>query len=456
MKIYNTMKREIEEVRPRKEGKINMFVCGPTVYDDIHVGNARTFVFFDSFAKYLRYRGFMVMYVQNITDIDDKIINRANEEGVSSEVISKRYFHSFMENMKRLRVDSVSVFAPSSKFIQEIIQQIRTLEEKGFAYMAEDGVYFRVNRFADYGGLSGQKIDQLKPGARVQTAASKESFSDFVLWKLRKPGEPYWDSPWGEGRPGWHIEDTAITEYFFGPVYDIHGGGSDLVFPHHEAEIAQMRSISGEESLSDYWIHTGMLNMTEEKMSKSTGNIIRLGMILEKFSPEDLRFFFLNSLYRSTLEFSAERIAEASASRSKIQNLYDRLESVDREKGDYDPEIQKMQKNMVKYLDEDFDSRSFIRDLLEFSSVVFRNFELLDTDTAEEIRNYLDEVDSVFGIISRKRASADISILVSRLLELRNRLRNEKRYDESDEIRAILNESGITVEDTAKLTEWRA
>lgn len=455
MRIYNTMTRKLEDLVPQSEGKIKFFVCGPTVYDDIHIGNARTFVIFDSIVKYLRYSGYMVFYVQNITDIDDRIIDKANKEDVPADVIGRRYLGRFMENMRELRVDSVSIWAPSSAFVHEITGQIQKLMGSGHAYIADDGIYFRISTFDDYGKLSGQKIDKLKKGARVETDPSKEAFQDFVLWKFRKPGEPFWPSPWGDGRPGWHIEDTAITEYFFGPTYDIHGAGSDLVFPHHEAEIAQMRSISGEDILSGYWVHSGMLNMVEEKMAKSTGNIVRVHDILEEFSAEDLRFFFLNSGYRSMLEFSRERIVESASTRSRIQNLYDRLPSIDSSKGTMNFDARKKMKELTEYLEDDFDTRSFFRELLEFVSEVFRNISGLSSKGAGEIRKMLDSVDSIFGIISHRKGDLSVGNLLDSLLEFRDRLRNEKKYSESDELRRILSESGINLEDGTSGTEWR-
>lgn len=456
MRIYNSMSRSIEELIPEKEGKINFFVCGPTVYDDIHIGNARTFVIFDSIVKYLRHRGYLVFYVLNVTDIDDKIIAKAHEENTSAEEISMRYLQSFIRNMKLLRVDSISILAPSSRFIQEIIEQIRILEEKGYAYKANDGIYFRVKKFKDYGKLSGQKIDQLIRGGRVRTDQSKEQFQDFVLWKLKKPGEPYWNSPWGEGRPGWHIEDTAITEYFFGSTYDIHGAGSDLIFPHHEAEIAQMRSISEKEILSRYWMHSGMLNMVEEKMAKSTGNIVRLGEMLAQYSAEDLRFFFLNSNYRNVLEFSDARVEEASVSRSKIQILYEKLKNHVPGDGSYNPGCGNKTQELIEHLENDFDTRSFFRDLLEYVSEVFRNIDRLDSEGSSSVLHMLDEFDSVFGIIAHRKADLPVKELISSLLEYRDRLRNQKKYEESDEIRKILKDSGISVEDQANRTDWRA
>lgn len=455
MKIYDTMTRSLQELKPSHSGKISLFVCGATVYDDIHIGNARTFVFFDLIAKYLRSIGFLVHYVQNITDVDDKIIKKANEENLSSEEIASRYLEIFLQEMKSLRVDSVSIYAPTSKFIPEILSQIRRLFEKGYAYVADDGVYFRIRKFEDYGRLSGQKLENLVSGKRVEITAQKEDEKDFVLWKFKKPDEPFWESPWGDGRPGWHIEDTAITEYFFGPTYDIHGGGSDLIFPHHEAEIAQMRSISGRRILSRYWTHTGMLSMSSEKMAKSVGNIVRVDQVLKDFETEDLRFFFLNSNYRSIQEFNYDLLKESSSTRSKLQNLYEKLETAGTKGGKYILRIQEIQTKVDNHLQNDFDTRSAIRELLDFATEVFRNITELTAENAKVVRTFLDRMDSIFGFITHKVAGDRREKLASALIEFRNKLRKEKKFADSDQIRSILEETGFKVEDTGNDTEWR-
>ena len=293
MRIYDTMARARVALDLPEDRVIRVFVCGPTVQDNFHIGHARTYIFFDAFVKYLRTSGYRVFYLQNITDIDDKIIDRANAEGVSYDVISRRYTEEFHNIMSGLRVDSVNFFAHATDHIAEILNQISILIKKGIAYETDDGVYFDISKFPDYGKLWGQNPDTLLPSS--DSSATKKNPRDFVIWKKMKPGEPYWESPWGKGRPGWHIEDTAITDRYFGPVYDIHGGGMDLIFPHHDAEIAIERSISGKDRLVDYWIHTGMINVNDEKMSKSLKNFITIREVLRSYRAEDLRFALLNA-----------------------------------------------------------------------------------------------------------------------------------------------------------------
>jgi cysteinyl-tRNA synthetase (EC 6.1.1.16) len=293
MQIFDTLSRDFKELKTVNGKRLNVFVCGPTVYDKPHLGHARTYIFFDIFIRYLRYKGLRPFYLMNITDIDDKIINKANSENVPYNEISRRYSTEFFKIMKALRNESVNYYAFATDFINEIISQIERLMEKGYAYETSDGVYYSVEKFQDYGKLSHQDITQLKAGARVETNENKKNPLDFALWKKRKPNEPYWNSPWGEGRPGWHIEDTAITERFFGYHYDLHGGGIDLVFPHHEAEIAQMEAISGKPPLVDYWVHTGHLSVENVKMSKSLGNFITVEEILKSYWPESVRLMFI-------------------------------------------------------------------------------------------------------------------------------------------------------------------
>ncbi len=454
MKIFNTLTRKIEEFHPIRKGKIKMFVCGPTVYDEIHVGNGRTFVLFDSFAKYLRFKGYLLFYVQNITDVDDKIIDKAKDENVAFSTISERYLNIFMNYMERLRVESVSLYAPASLFIDEIISQIRRLIRRGYAYRGDDGIYFSVSKFDDYGSLSGQKLDNLIPGVRKSVTSSKKNFQDFALWKDKKPGEPWWSAPWSKGRPGWHIEDTAITEYFFGYTYDIHGGGSDLIFPHHEAEIAQMRSISGRKTYARYWMHTGMVNMASEKMSKSVGNIVKIGDVLSRFKPEDLRFFYLNSNYRNVLDFSMDLLEESSTARMRIQNLYRKLGDTSEFTGNHNIELGSIRKKFLSHLDHDFDTRSALREVLHLTSVAFSSIDRLSPASAEEIRRFLMEVDSIFGIISPEKREGNLSRILSGIIAYREELRRARKFDESDRLRSLLREAGISLEDRAGKTEW--
>ncbi|MBU2442517.1 MAG: cysteine--tRNA ligase, partial [Nanoarchaeota archaeon] len=321
LKVFNTLTRKIEKFVPLKGKKVKMFVCGPTIYDYSHVGHAKTYVQFDIIAKYLRYKGFDVFYLQNITDIDDKIIKRANENNETSKKLAARFEEEYYEDMKSLGVDSIDKYARATDYIPQIIKQIKTLLEKGYAYETKDGVYFEIDKFSEYGKLSHQPLDQIQAGARVTINEEKKNPADFSLWKKQKPGEPFWDSPWGKGRPGWHIEDTAITETEFGPNYDLHGGGIDLIFPHHESEIAQMEAISGNKPFVKYWLHTAFLNIRKEKMAKSLGNFLTIRDMLSKWDKKTFRFFFASTHYRTAIDFSDENIEQAKKGLDRINEF---------------------------------------------------------------------------------------------------------------------------------------
>ncbi len=295
MKIYNTMTRKKEEFKPLKENRIKMFVCGPTVYDKSHIGHGRTYISFDVIARYLKYKGYSVFYLQNITDIDDKIIKRADELGVEPLKLAKEFENRYIEDMETLGVENVNFYARAMEHLDEIINQIQTLVDKNFAYETPTGVYFDEEKFPDFGKLSNRNIEELNVH-RVNPDPTKRNPGDFALWKKRDEN-PAWDSPWGKGRPGWHIEDTAISETYFGGHFDIHGGGLDLIFPHHEAEIAQMESATGKKPMVKYWLHTGFLNVSGEKMSKSLGNFITINELLKEYDPQVFRFFVLSTHY---------------------------------------------------------------------------------------------------------------------------------------------------------------
>ena len=311
MDIYSTLSHEKENLVPINENRINMFVCGPTVYDDAHIGHGRTYVAFDTIKRFLEYLGYSVFYIQNITDVDDKIINRSKETGIPTSDIAKKYEKRYIEDMDALNVNNVNLFARATDHMAEIIDQIERLIEKGYAYETEDGVYFEIAKFKDFGKLSHINVDELQ-SHRELAKSTKKNKNDFVLWKKRDdPSEPRWNSPWGMGRPGWHIEDTAITEYYFGSQYDIHGGGIDLIFPHHEAEITQMEAVSGKSPMVRYWLHTGFLMVSGEKMSKSLKNFITIRDLLNDFDGDVIRFFILNKHYRSKIDFSHKVMMDA-------------------------------------------------------------------------------------------------------------------------------------------------
>ncbi|HIP89105.1 MAG TPA: cysteine--tRNA ligase, partial [Thermococcus paralvinellae] len=297
MKIYNTLTKQKEEFKPLKEGEVRMYVCGPTVYDYTHLGHARTYIAFDVIRRYLEHRGYTVLMVMNFTDIDDKIIRRAQETGEDPKELAEKFLKYFLEDMKALKVKPADIYPRVTEHIQDIIKFVEKLEEKGYAYEGSDGVYFEVQKFKDYGKLSGIKLEELRKGARVEPGEGKRNPEDFALWKKAKPGEPKWDSPWGEGRPGWHIECSTMSTKYLGEQFDIHGGGNDLIFPHHENEIAQTEACTGKRWVR-YWLHTGFVMVKGEKMSKSLGNFVTIRELLQRYSPEVIRFFVLQKHYR--------------------------------------------------------------------------------------------------------------------------------------------------------------
>ncbi len=452
MLAYDTLSRKEKNLEFDPGTVVKVFVCGPTVQDTFHLGHARTYTFFDSVVKYLRVKGYSVFYLQNITDIDDKIIKRANEENVPYDVISKRYSEEYMDIMKTLKIDSVNFYAKATSHISEIVQQIRILIDKGLAYETSDGVYFSVAKFPDYGKLSGQDPESLRAGARVESTEEKHDPRDFVIWKKMKPGEPYWESPWGRGRPGWHIEDTAITEKYFGTTYDIHGGGTDLIFPHHEAEIALERSISGQPFLARYWLHSAMLNVNEEKMSKSLKNYITIRSVLKDYLPEELRYALLNVQFRTTVSFSPELMTEARANISTINTIYRKLKlkNISSRKLNENPAIAKLSERM----DSNFDFRLLFRDFLEYIGKWNTHLDNLGDHEIAIATDTIEWLDSFTGIIPEKKGDSTSEALVGLLLKMRRTMREKKDFAGADEIRKNLREMGITIEDRGEETIW--
>ena len=452
MLIYNTLTSSKEEFKPIHGKRVKMFVCGITPYDSPHIGNLRTFIFFDAITKYMRLSGYDVFYLQNITDIDDKIINRAQEKDAPAMELSDGYLREYMDVMKLFSVDSVSFYARATYHIDEIIEQIRILEEKKYAYRLDDGIYFRVSAFGDYGKLSGQRSEQLKSGTRVNVAENKENQGDFVLWKFRKPGEPYWPSPWGDGRPGWNIEDTAITQEYFGDVYDIHGGGTDLMFPHHEGEIAIMRSISGQPVLSNYWMHSGMLTLNGQKMSKSLNNFLTPEDILKNYSASEIRFSMLSSHYRSLADFS---IALLEESRKNLNYMRKAIRILSRSEGKGSGlQYKQYMDDMKSSMDDDFNTRETITALMELSGKVIESEDSISRAESSGILEVFRWADSFLSVIFSGDSSRLSPKTVDALLKLRESLRAQKMFRESDSIRNALRESGIAVEDNKQGGEW--
>ena len=456
MKVYNTMTRKKEELTPMNKNRIKMFVCGPTVYDESHIGHGRTYIAFDVIARYLKYKGYSVFYLQNITDIDDKIIKRASEIGVEPLELAKKYESLYFKDMEKLGVTNVNFYARAMEHLPEIINQIQTLLDRGFAYETPTGVYFDESRLEDFGKLSNRNIEDLNIH-RVNPDTTKRNPGDFALWKKRDE-EPAWDSPWGKGRPGWHIEDTAITETYFGGQFDIHGGGLDLIFPHHEAEIAQMESATGKKPMVKYWMHTGFLNVSGEKMSKSLGNFITIEELLNEYDPQVFRYFVLSTHYRSPIDFSDDALMQSQNSLKRIHKVTETVDELlksnilDENENDekYLKLLEDTEKEFLDAMDNDFNTPIALSALFNLIRDINKgiNEEKISKRVFKEIKNVLNEFGDILGLtFSVESVKSDSDELVNILVDVREKLREKKDYELSDEIRSRLKDAGINIED---------
>ena len=456
MKVYNTMTRKKEELKPINKNRIKMFVCGPTVYDESHIGHGRTYIAFDVIARYLKYKGYSVFYLENITDIDDKIIKRASELGVEPLELAKKYERLYFKDMELLGVTNVNYYARAMEHLTEIINQIQTLLYKGFAYETSTGVYFDESKLEDFGKLSNRNIEDLNIH-RVNPDPTKRNPGDFALWKKRDE-EPSWDSPWGKGRPGWHIEDTAITETYFGGQFDIHGGGLDLIFPHHEAEIAQMESATGKKPMVNYWMHTGFLNVKGEKMSKSLGNFITIGELLKEYDPQVFRYFVLSTHYRSPIDFSDEALMQSQNSLKRIHKVMETVDellesNIINENGHDEKYLQLLEDTKDEFLDamdNDFNTPIALSALFNLVRDINKgiNEEEISKKVFKEIKNLLNEFGDILGLtFSVESIKSDSDELVNILIDVREDLRKKKDYELSDKIRSRLRDAGIDLED---------
>ena len=462
MKIQSTMTGNKENFQPIHNNRINLFVCGPTVYDNSHIGHARTYIAFDVVARYLKYKGFSVFYLQNITDVDDKIIQRAAETGASPRSLARRFEQRYQEDMHALGVTNVNYYARATEHVPEIISQIERLTEKGFAYETETGIYFDESRFQDFGKLSHQSAEDLMKH-RIEPDPSKRNPGDFSLWKKRQDEEDVtWDSPWGLGRPGWHIEDTAITETYLGAQYDIHGGAMDLIFPHHEAEIAQMEATSGKKPLVRYWMHTGFLNVKGEKMSKSLGNFTTIREMLKKYEADAFRLFVLLAHYRSPIDFSEEALEQSQKSLERIRQaariIEEQLQAAP-EPGSsategIDPAVVEAKARFLESMDNDFNTPYALKAVFDLVREVNRriNEKTISRkglqDVGEQLLEFGDVLGLGFYVAGRKPAEKNITeSLIALLIEMRQKLREKKEWQLADEIRARLSELNIVIED---------
>ena len=453
------MTNKKEEFIPLEEGKIKMYVCGPTVYNYFHIGNARPFVFFDVVRRYFEYKGYKVTFVQNITDIDDKLIDQSIKENVPVSEIAKKYIKAFYEDIEALEIRRVDIQPKATEYIGKMIKLIKKLEEKGYAYKSGGDVYYSVEKFKDYGKLSDRKLDELKAGARVEENENKKNPFDFTLWKAAKPNEPKWNSPWGEGRPGWHTECVVMSQSLLGETFDIHGGGIDLVFPHHENEIAQAEALTGK-TFVRYWMHNGYLNIEGQKMSKSLNNFFTARDILKKYKPEAIRFFFLSKHYRSPIDFNEAIIIE---SQKAVNNFYEALKEIDflsfkNEEIKLSDEILKNEEEFKKAMDDDFNTAKAISVLFELSKIIKNTKNNLQT--RKEAAHLLYKLGNVLGFFNRIEEKLMKNIdnltekLINLLIEYRNNFKKEKNWTMADKIRNDLDKMGIALKDTKEGTKW--
>ena len=467
MKLFNTMTMRKEEFVPLEEGKVKMYACGPTVYNYIHVGNARPIIMFDVLRRYLEYRGYDVTFVQNFTDVDDKIINRANEEGISSAEVAEKYIREYYTDAHGLGVREATVHPRATENIQGIIDIVSTLIDKGYAYEVNGDVYYRTLKFADYGKLSHQPLEELQAGARIDVADVKENPMDFALWKAAKPGEPYWESPWGRGRPGWHIECSAMSMRYLGKTLDIHCGGQDLTFPHHENEIAQSEAANGCEFVR-YWVHNGFISIDNKKMSKSLGNFFTVREAAEAYGYPTIRMFMLMSHYRSPLNYSGEILLQAKAARERVETAMENLRFLTKnapegelngEQKAFADSLPRYRERFVEAMEDDFNTADAI-------AVIFELVREANAATAAEKQpvravaqaalDLLEELNGVVGIVyGNEDDDADLTAKVEALIEARAQAKKEKNYAEADRIRDELKDMGIAIMDTKQGVQWK-
>ncbi len=454
IRIYNTLSGRKDLFKPIKGKRVNLFVCGPTVYDYSHLGHARNYIVFDAFVKYLKKAGFNVFYLQNITDLDDKIIARAREKQVPPKDLAAAFEKEYLKDMKSIGINSVAKYARATSYIKEIISQIKRLQDKQYAYEIEgDGVYYNISKFKNYGKLAGRTALQAEDSvSRIDYSKDKKNRGDFCLWKFSEE-KPYWPSPFGKGRPGWHIEDTAITEKFFGPQYDIHGAARDLIFPHHEAEISQMEAISEKKPMAKYWMHVGFLTVNGQKMSKSLGNFIIINDFLRRYPANYLRFFVLKNLWRSPIDYSESVMVEVKAAVEKIEEFLRKLKAIKPSQSSkrIGGEIKKIKTDFYKKLGDDFNTPQAFAVLFDF---IKKTNQLLEENSvsqkdALEIYSFFAEINDIFGIIDLKRtAKTTIPASVKRLIKNREDFRKKQEWQKADEARKEIEKQGYTVEDT--------
>jgi len=457
LEIYNTLTRKKEPFKTLKPNRVSMYVCGPTVYDKAHVGHAMSVLVFDVIRRYLEYKGYEVELVMNYTDVDDKIIQRALVEDVDSIQIAERYIEEFNRHLEDLNVLPAAEYPRATDEIKHIIKSVKELVDKGYAYQANGDVFYRIEKFDEYGKLSGRDIDDMEAGSRVDVDSKKEHPMDFALWKAAKPNEPSWDIPWGKGRPGWHIECSVMSLHHLGEQIDIHGGGNDLVFPHHENEIAQSEALT-EKKFASYWVHNGMMQLSGAKMSKSMGNLVTIEAFLEEYEANVLRMMVLNSSYRSPLKFNEETIEHAQKALKRLRSA---LKPARSQEGGFErsleEEAEKAKETFQEAMDDDFNTSAALAGLFDLVREINQaRDEGADDQTLAEGQRMLKELTGVLGLELEKEEikSGDAEPFIDLLVEVRDKLRESKQWELSDKIRDDLEEQGVILEDSPQGTQW--
>ena len=463
IKIYNTLTKKKEEFKPLVHGEVKMYVCGPTVYNFFHIGNARTFIVFDTIRKYFEYRGYEVKFIQNFTDIDDKMINKANDEGITVKELGDRYISEYYEDADNLLIKRATVNPRATEFLKPIIEFVEELINKGFAYEVNGDVYFSTKKFEEYGKLSGQNLDDLQAGARINIDERKNDPMDFAVWKAQKPGEPAWESPWGMGRPGWHIECSCMAHDLLGETIDIHAGGSDVVFPHHENEIAQSEARNGKQ-FANYWIHGAFVNVNNQKMSKSLNTFFTAREVLEKYDAEIIRFLLLSGHYRTQLNFSEELLDSAKASMERLYNAIYNLESLEKEvrieqctegEKEYIDQLASYREKYIEKMDDDFNTADAISVIFDLVRDINSN---INGESSKEVVKFALGLIREFGrplSILQKVKEDNLEDEIEKLIEQRQQARKNRDWALSDKIRDELKSKNIVLEDTPQGVRWK-
>lgn len=463
IKVYNTLNKKKEEFIPLTPGEVKMYVCGPTVYNFFHIGNGRTFIVFDTIRRYFEYRGFKVDFVQNFTDIDDKMIKKANEEGTTVKKIGDTYIKEYYQDADALNIERATVNPRATEFIGEIIKFVKGLVDKGYAYEVDGDVYFSTKKFQGYGKLSGQNIEDLQSGARISVDERKKDPMDFAIWKAQKPGEPAWNSPWGMGRPGWHIECSCMAKKLLGETIDIHAGGSDLKFPHHENEIAQSEALTGE-PFARYWLHSAFVNVNNEKMSKSLNNFFTAREILERYDADVIRFLMLSAHYRQQLNFSEDLLESAKASVERIYNAIGNLENLidevsreemNEEEKAYLESLNKYKEKYIEKMDDDFNTADAITAIFDLIKDTNTNITIDSSkELAQKALELIRELGAPLGMF-QKSTKGNLAEEIEALIAKRQQARKDRDFALADKIRDELKDRGIVLEDTPQGVRWK-